>query len=347
MESPDHFSLFLLQARNGYGRRNCPKGNIGGIVAPKLEDDPALMEAIRRSLEDTGLNASVAKSPSSEDKEVVTDSAVVPPAGNIGEAPVVQPSAPLEEEIVVNKKDSDPAVPDGDAGYTPEKSSSEEGADAVDRVLVASTKLKDPPVYPEPTEHHPSVTGLRRGAGTSSPSPPPEARDHSFESDAEGSGDVAEALGATFDKVASVIDAMLHDAAVGYEESLKESASMEDQWSIVDEPDNASKAEPNDCEGVVHSDDEDDGIARAAEMIGSSLFNSEISSHSERNENGVTDEQRGRWETQLSQLRELGFGDEAKCVEIMERIKAAYIGSEMWDEEVSVTQVVNELLKES
>ena len=307
------------------------------------------MEAIRRSLEDTGLNANVAKSPSTEDKEVITP-AVAPPAGNIEETPSVQPSAPMEEEIAVDNKEADSSAPNGDdsfVGNTPEKSSSEEGADAVDRVRVASTQLKDPPVYHVTPECNQPITVLSRGAETSSPSRLPEARDHSFESDAEGSGDVAEALGATFDKVASVIDAMLHDADLGYKESLKESASMEDQWSIVDEPDNAAKAEPNDVEEVVRSDDEDDGIARAAEMIGSSLFNSEISSHSERNENGVTDEQRGRWETQLSQLRELGFGDEAKCVEIMERIKAAYIGSEMWDEEVSVTQVVNELLKES
>ena len=105
---------------------------------------------------------------------------------------------------------------------------------------------------------------------------------------------------------------------------------------------------PNDCDIVVHSEeDDDDGIARAAEMIGSSLFNSDISEPSGVSGNGVTEEQRQRWTTQLAQLRELGFSDEASCVEALDRIQAAYIGSDLLDEEVTVTQVVHELLKDA
>ena len=52
--------------------------------------------------------------------------------------------------------------------------------------------------------------------------------------------------------------------------------------------------------------------------------------------------QRQRWAPQLAQLRTLGIDDEARCVEILERLNAAAIGCNS-DEEISVTAVVDAL----
>jgi len=51
-----------------------------------------------------------------------------------------------------------------------------------------------------------------------------------------------------------------------------------------------------------------------------------------------------RWSTQLEQLRELGFENEYQCVDVLERLHAANIGVDLM-EEVTVTQVVEELVK--
>merc|ERR1711862_522485 len=66
--------------------------------------------------------------------------------------------------------------------------------------------------------------------------------------------------------------------------------------------------------------------------------------HSLGSEMNVSSSQRERWTTQLSQLAELGFGNEAECVNALEKLSAANIGVGLY-EEVTVTQVVNELCK--
>jgi hypothetical protein len=58
----------------------------------------------------------------------------------------------------------------------------------------------------------------------------------------------------------------------------------------------------------------------------------------------VGESQRARWCTQLEQLRELGFDDESKCVDILERLQAANIGVES-EEDITVTHVVNMILE--
>ena len=50
------------------------------------------------------------------------------------------------------------------------------------------------------------------------------------------------------------------------------------------------------------------------------------------------------WASQLHKLHELGFQDDLKNVEVLERINASLIGVDS-DDEVSVTQVINVLLK--
>ena len=129
------------------------------------------------------------------------------------------------------------------------------------------------------------------------------------------------------------------------------SSQSSDDWQVVDE--NAQMAN-------------DEMIARAARFLGSALFESELSrsdaaTHVDLSNSNLSTAssaltsaptilsepspaQLSRWALQLSQLRDLGFYDNAGHVEILERFSAANIGSD-FDDEVSVTRVVNELLK--
>lgn len=220
----------------------------------------------------------------------------------------------------------------------------------------------------------------------------------SFASDAIGIGDVAEAVGTTLDIVAGVISEMLNEgdsevekvpetnsssgnskeekpdgektAAVetesgdyskeagalilesdGNVESVEE--TLENEWHVVGAGDDATSR--------------DEEIARAAEMLGSALFQSDIR-NSEENVSTLTNSdsfsipstvpsistshsshvaaaQRNIWGTHLKKLSELGFNNEDLCVEILERLKAANIGVGS-DDDVSVTKVVNEILGE-
>ena len=113
----------------------------------------------------------------------------------------------------------------------------------------------------------------------------------------------------------------------------------------------------------------DEALARAAQVLGSALFESELSrandaSHGATNEDvsmlgsdhslpstlpsvsgSVAQAQIDRWALQLRQLHELGFMNDTANVEIMERLQAANIGSGE-EEEISVERVINELMKE-
>jgi hypothetical protein len=58
----------------------------------------------------------------------------------------------------------------------------------------------------------------------------------------------------------------------------------------------------------------------------------------------VAQAQFDRWVLQLSQLHELGFYNDAISVDILERLQAANLGVGE-DEEVTVTQVIDELMR--
>ena len=143
------------------------------------------------------------------------------------------------------------------------------------------------------------------------------------------------------------------EAEQNQEEDDASTERSEEGWHVV------SEDQPN-------GSDED--LARAAQLIGSALFNSDMRSSGEVVSNltgsvaeldgmshassaltsvpSVTSHiaaaQRERWATQLAQLRTLGIDDEARCVEILERLTAANIGCGNSDE-VSVTAVVDAL----
>jgi hypothetical protein len=259
----------------------------------------------------------------------------------------------------------------------------------VPRGLVSAEAFKDElEMKPAAVDNEVNSTSKHSGA------------EDSFASDAIGSGDVAEAMGATLDMVAGVIIEILSEADLhskSPEKNYVDSASQasgavildsaqsqldaeddrsdtENEWQVVTGTETSSESLNETC-----SHDQD--IARAAEMLGSALFNSDLKSSgeirsqlscggsvSEMSSPGssfssafsvpttapslssgmvsshVTAAQRGRWSMQLYQLREIGFDNEELCVETLERLSAANIGVDSSDE-VSVTQVVNELLK--
>jgi hypothetical protein len=124
-------------------------------------------------------------------------------------------------------------------------------------------------------------------------------------------------------------------AGIVSDEAHVEDASVEsDSWSVIDDGKN----------------DDEDEFAGAAEMIGSSLYNSGVMSSAEKGEpNDVFEESEispivvAKWDTELIQLNELGFTDERKNVDVLERLEAAHVGCDSTDE-VTVNAAVEALL---
>jgi hypothetical protein len=123
----------------------------------------------------------------------------------------------------------------------------------------------------------------------------------------------------------------------------------------------------------------DEALARAAHVIGSALFQSDMIqsvqsagqvsalSHSEHGSNAssssadgpslapsamsvptnpgsVSHYQMDRWAIQLNELHGMGLDDDAKIIEILERLTAANMGSDC-DEEVPIERIVDEYYK--
>jgi hypothetical protein len=337
-----------------------------------------LEEAIRQSLCDVVIKKAVeSKATASAPTE---EEIVVPPlvdSENPVDAEQPIPSAPSEEEIVVeaveqakekgpvtSKPGKDPIVVE-----TVENENDDEIEDETAEVAVAveeivatqENQLSTTVVHGFPMIPHVSELTV----------------DNSFASDAVGSGDVAEAMGAMLDKVAGEISDML--AAESEQEKgatilddtsavNEEENSDGDDWHLVGDSENESENVPNDG----------DDVGRAAEMLGSALFSSDMissgeaistlsRSHGDWTVSSATsvpstvpslsagsaavashasEDQRSRWAFQLTQLAELGFDDQDACIDILERLSAANIGVES-DEEVDVGRVVNELLKKN
>ena len=160
--------------------------------------------------------------------------------------------------------------------------------------------------------------------------------------------------------------------------------------TILDGPEDVPDDGSHESWQVVAEDQQatyDQAVARATQMIGSALFNSDLanstggefsalshstvsgpsssgSSSSSSSGTSVSSAssvpttvpslalgtqvpavQLECWAIQLNQLHELGFSNDALSVDILERFNAANIGVDSTDE-VSVTQVVNELVKD-
>lgn len=212
-----------------------------------------------------------------------------------------------------------------------------------------------------------------------------------FSEDADGNGSVARVLGQTLDQCATAIDAMMDEIHRGKFDSDTMSVDTDIKPEVVkserdvlvetvteestgDESESgASIMDGEDEESEVASQKSDDGwhvvnekeqiagdetLARAAQLVGSALFESDMKSSDSNMASSVASFPSSvptltseisplvldRWAGHLTMLKELGFGDDAKSVEIMERLSAANIGVDSNDE-ITVTQVVNELLK--
>jgi hypothetical protein len=155
------------------------------------------------------------------------------------------------------------------------------------------------------------------------------------------------------------------------EESEQENEMEASGTLILNSEDQVKDAE-DDWQVVEEAFEQDNEMAQATQMLGSALFNSDMKSSNEHENistlttsdcfssatsvpstvssihlgtdaSYVAPSQRARWLSQLEKLHELGFDDETLCVETLERLQAANIGCNEEDE-ISVTQVVNQLL---
>lgn len=175
-------------------------------------------------------------------------------------------------------------------------------------------------------------TGATIVSGKSSASVPSSpnscARTSFVEQDA---GSVENFLGETLDRVADAIDSLM---IVDGDDDNNEEIESQGSWSVVQD---------------------DENLARAAEMIGSALFNSDnnvgsqvssVSSVPTTIRSIVNPAQQARWANHLEGLHELGFYDDEKSISIMEMLMAANIGVES-DDDVTLEQVVNALMSKN
>eukprot|EP00535_Pseudo-nitzschia_heimii_P000546 CAMPEP_0197174510 /NCGR_PEP_ID=MMETSP1423-20130617/997_1 /TAXON_ID=476441 /ORGANISM="Pseudo-nitzschia heimii, Strain UNC1101" /LENGTH=877 /DNA_ID=CAMNT_0042623451 /DNA_START=94 /DNA_END=2727 /DNA_ORIENTATION=- len=204
------------------------------------------------------------------------------------------------------------------------------------------------------------------------------SNDISFTSDAAGNGDVAEAMGKTLDMVAGVINEMLsesecpEDPNTSNETVTSESKQGELILNANDDVEEIDEEDGDNDWSVVESVEsvesngttESEQIGRAAEMLGSALFNSELRNSAEEsgsnmvgsdssfsipssvptdlgtvNSNEAGPNLENRWVKELEMLRELGFDSDSFCIEILERICSD--SSTMAD---NIGRVVEELL---
>jgi hypothetical protein len=214
-----------------------------------------------------------------------------------------------------------------------------------------------------------------------------------FANDAVGSGDIAAVLGETLDKVAQAIEDFNLELSreTSYSQNDEDAdEEQEQEQNVVVEPSGETEHGATIVDGEATTKDDashhswevvadDEALARAAQVIGSALFNSAISSHANENLSMLTQSdgandcpssesfssvasvptvvssiegsasvphaQLQRWFVQLDQLHELGFHNDAVMVEILERLEAANIGVDSSDE-VSVSQVVEQMMKD-
>lgn len=344
---------------------------------PPEQVDQALKEAIRRSMEDLKLQKPEEPAP------IVSHSE--PCQGFAAEAKPA-PVEPKEPDLIVYSEPcetfsakakpalvEEPKVEEQPAASAPEETEEEEEVFEEEYEIPPEAPVGAPPARPAEQLEEPNVTVVQNAVeqhGSKSPT------DDSFTNDAEGNGDVAAALGETMDAIANAIDEMTAELVRNSSEDGSQKSEV-----LVDSNESETKAGATIVSGEeeeeeVKSDDgsqnswnmvaNDEALARAARVIGSALFESEISRNSLNATNEdvsmldsdhsipstlpsvatVAQAQLDRWALQLRQLHELGFNNDAANVEIMERLQAANIGSGEDDEEISVEKVINELMRD-
>lgn len=310
--------------------------------------DLALEEAIRRSLEDQSV-----KQDSIQSKSFETGTPLNTNSNEIGI--VVE---------TVDEKDEEIASPPCDAKSVEPSVTVDSERD----IPVVSNEQSD-----VPSENKASETSTEEAAH---PTASNQSGDFfSFASAAEG--DTAALLGATLDKMAEAIDGLNWDLNndTPLNENNAEDEDSDEGAQILDGDDDIDDDESSGSDGW-HVVNEGEQIARAAQALGSALFSSSMERSSEHmstlsnsigtglssatglstletvpsavrsltEDTKVADVQLDRWAHQLFQLHELGFFNDAINVDVLETLNAANIGVDS-DDEVSVEQVVNVLLK--
>lgn len=226
----------------------------------------------------------------------------------------------------------------------------------------------------------------------------PTRKDESFSSDAVGNGDVAEVMGKTLDMVAGVISDMLSESSYlkaptiveDSNETTNENEMGDLKPAAVDENNeeitigsrrgelivnsndeivmkSGDDEEDDDCEWSVVKSFVSDGssesgqIAKAAKMLGSALFNSDIKTPSMVSDSSfsipssvptdIDTKQTSCWAKELEKLHELGFKNDANCIAILERLEESYGDTGTYSAKfggsipTNIDLVVNELLE--
>jgi len=270
--------------------------------------------------------------------------------------------------------------------------------DSVDSVKLLFEGQKSATIHRSPVA--PIVTFVDGKSPTSERKILDISKDESFSSDAIGNGDVAEVIGKTLDMVAGVISEMLSDSIkTNVTAKSKKKTNNEGELEGL-KPANVvgyNKETTNDNkigELIVNShsnfvmksgndDDDDDDVsewsvvksacsdgtteseqvAKAAEMLGSALFNSDIKTSPGENGSDLmrsdssfsvltnisthNSKVTNRWAKELEKLREIGFKNEASCVAVLERLESSDdVGTETTGFiPTNIDRVVNELLE--
>ncbi len=154
----------------------------------------------------------------------------------------------------------------------------------------------------------------------------------------EGSADIPSVVsGATI--LQSVKTATNESGEV--DDTVENENSDTEEWSVIED-------EKRQTEG-------DETLAKSLSMIGSALFDSDMTTSKlddAKDEEGYASStpesllsaSLARWESELKQLREMGFLDDRKSVDALENLEAAHIGVDSTDK-VSVTAAVDYLLR--
>jgi hypothetical protein len=329
-------------------------------------NDVAFKEAIRQSLLE--FEDSKEQGKNDQPTEAVADEAS-------NEIPETEGKTPASTKEMTETSEAKQGADDEE-----EESETKQGEEEEEEFEIPPAAPVGAPPAPRPAEEPYTEEAVVMKAEKVAGSPIQDSeRENSFAEDAIGNGPVAEELGKVFDKFVTDMNEFKTNIDGVPEETVdpvkneKESGATIVQGEEDDEEENEVDAESQNSWDVVDADHlpHDEALARATQVVGSALFESGLSrgesqsggSQSAHSVPGVVfgDDsscptslpslgsvqpiQVERWVLQLSQLHELGFLDDVKNVEILERFHAANIGSDEM-EEVSVERVVNELMKD-
>lgn len=320
--------------------------------------DAALKEAIRRSLEESFPKKEDLVEKKTENKEVIVDQvkATAPPSDEV-------------EKTVVEEKMVSNTPRDIVSEQTPEEDKPEDSNQEVDDESISKmTEDLKLDVHDDAEESHSSSSTeeTKSEVKDEKAHTKDHSRDFSFTEGAED--EVAVAIGTTLDKCADAIDALGLSSSSSVTSSFTEVSAQKSESNdgeILPAVDDDIVTSSSDAVSVKSEDDwqcvenENDDFAKAAHLLGSAMFQSDIASPSgefgESFTSGLTSVPTltseishvllTRWENELRQLHELGFLDDHVNVNALEHLEAANIGCGAPLDEITVNAAVEHILK--